>query len=92
MRWLDTEACSSSVPWHGCCRRRAQIDTVAQELGVSVSTLERWRAEALSQPEGKRIRTAAARLQAVKRRNWKLHFIRQDTMFEPPVKNAVPTI
>jgi len=43
----------------------AQIDTVAQELGVSVSTLERWRAEALSQPEGKRIWTAAARLEAV---------------------------
>ena len=39
--------------------------TVSRELGVSVSTLERWRAEALSQPEGKRIWTAAARLEAV---------------------------
>ena len=34
----------------------------------------------------------ADRLQAVKWRNWKLHFIRQDTMFDPPVKNPVPTI
>ena len=43
----------------------ADMDTVARELGVSVSTLERWRAEALSQPEGQRIWTAAARLEAV---------------------------
>jgi len=32
------------------------------------------------------------RLQAVKWRNWKLHFYRQDTMFDPPVKNPVPTV
>jgi len=32
------------------------------------------------------------RLMAVKWRNWKLHFYRQDTMFDPPVKNPVPTI
>ena len=34
----------------------------------------------------------AERLQAVKWRNWKLHFMRQDTMFDPPVKNPVPMI
>ena len=34
----------------------------------------------------------ADRLQAVKWRNWKLHFMRQDTMFDPPVKNPTPTI
>jgi arylsulfatase len=34
----------------------------------------------------------ADRLQAVKWRNWKVHFYRQDTMFDPPVKNPVPTI
>ena len=34
----------------------------------------------------------AERLQAVKWHNWKLHFMRQDTMFDPPVKNPVPTI
>jgi arylsulfatase len=34
----------------------------------------------------------ADRLQAVKWRNWKLHFIRQDTMFDPPVKNPVPLV
>jgi arylsulfatase len=34
----------------------------------------------------------AERLQAVKWRNWKLHFYRQDTMFDPPVRNPVPTI
>ena len=34
----------------------------------------------------------AERLQAVKWRNWKLHFMRQETMFDPPVKNPVPTI
>jgi arylsulfatase len=34
----------------------------------------------------------AERLTAVKWRNWKMHFIRQETMFDPPVKNPVPTI
>jgi len=29
---------------------------------------------------------------AVKWGNWKVHFFRQDTMFDPPVKNPVPTI
>ncbi|HLG40935.1 MAG TPA: sulfatase-like hydrolase/transferase, partial [Chitinophagaceae bacterium] len=32
------------------------------------------------------------RLMAVKWRNWKIHFFRQDDMFDPPVKNPVPTI
>jgi arylsulfatase len=34
----------------------------------------------------------ADRLQAVKWRNWKLHFYRQQDMFDPPVKNPVPTV
>jgi len=34
----------------------------------------------------------ADRLQAVKWRNWKMHFMRQENMFDPPVKNPVPTI
>lgn len=34
----------------------------------------------------------AERLQAVKWRNWKMHFMRQDTMFDPPVKNPTPTL
>jgi arylsulfatase len=34
----------------------------------------------------------AERLQAVKWRNWKMHFYRQDTMVDPPVRNPVPTI
>ena len=38
------------------------------------------------------MRPAADRLQAVKWRNWKLHFYRQDTMFDPPIRNPVPTI
>src|SRR6185437_883290 len=38
---------------------------LSQELGVSVATLERWRAEALSRPARERAWTAAARLQAV---------------------------
>ena len=42
----------------------APVQTVSQELGVSVSTLERWRADALSAP-AERVWTAAARLQAV---------------------------
>jgi transposase len=41
------------------------VETVSQELGVSVATLERWRADALSQAHGNRIWTAAARLEAV---------------------------
>lgn len=43
----------------------ASIQTVAQELSISVSTLERWRAEALSRPQSQRSWTAAARLEAV---------------------------
>jgi hypothetical protein len=38
---------------------------VSQELGISVSTLERWRADALSRPARERAWTAAARLEAV---------------------------
>ena len=34
----------------------------------------------------------ADRHQAVKWRNWKVHFYRQDTMFDPPVKFPVPMI
>ena len=41
------------------------MQTVSQELGVSVATLERWRADALSTPARERVWTAAARLQAV---------------------------
>jgi len=29
---------------------------------------------------------------AVKWRNWKLHFYKQDTMFDPPVKLGIPFI
>jgi transposase-like protein len=45
----------------------APLQTVSQEIGVSVSTLERWHAEALSTParDRERVWTAAARLQAV---------------------------
>jgi transposase len=43
----------------------ASISTVSQEQGVSVATLERWRADALSRPARERAWTAAARLQAV---------------------------
>ncbi len=32
------------------------------------------------------------RLTAVKWRNWKMHFYRQETMSDPPVKNPVPVI
>ena len=41
------------------------IDSVARELGISVTTLERWRAEALSRPARERAWTAAARFEAV---------------------------
>lgn len=43
----------------------AAVKSVAQELGVSVATLERWRAEALAEPGRQRTWTAAARLEAV---------------------------
>lgn len=43
----------------------ASVDSVSQVLGVSVSTLERWRADALASPDRERVWTAAARLQAV---------------------------
>lgn len=43
----------------------SSVDSVSQALGVSVSTLERWRADALASPDRERVWTAAARLQAV---------------------------
>ena len=43
----------------------ATLDAVAHEIGVGVSTLERWRSEALSRPARARAWTAAARFDAV---------------------------
>lgn len=43
----------------------SSVELLSREIGVSVETLERWRAEALSLPGGKRIWTAAARMEAV---------------------------
>ena len=43
----------------------ATPDEVAREIGVSASTLERWRSDALSRPASQRIWTAAARMDAV---------------------------
>ena len=43
----------------------AEIARLSQEIGVSVATLQRWHAEALSRPARERAWTAAARLEAV---------------------------
>jgi transposase len=43
----------------------AGVEVVAREIGVGVSTLERWRADALSRPARERAWTAPARLEAV---------------------------
>ncbi|MBT0964249.1 IS3 family transposase, partial [Denitromonas iodatirespirans] len=43
----------------------ASVEAVSQELSISVATLERWRADALSRPARERAWTAAARLDAV---------------------------
>lgn len=43
----------------------ASVEQISQALGVSVATLERWRADALATPHRERVWTAAARLQAV---------------------------
>ncbi len=43
----------------------ASIETVARELCISMATLERWRADALSKPARERAWTAAARFEAV---------------------------
>jgi len=43
----------------------ASIEMVGRELSISVTTLERWRAEALSMPARERAWTAAARFEAV---------------------------
>jgi transposase len=43
----------------------ASLEAVSQEVGVSVATLERWRSQALAQPELERNWTAAARLEAI---------------------------
>jgi len=36
----------------------APVKTVSQEIGVSLATLERWRAEALAEPQRERSWTA----------------------------------
>ncbi len=41
------------------------IEWVSRDVGISVATLERWRAEALSRPTGERSWTAVGRLEAV---------------------------
>ena len=43
----------------------APVEVVSREIGVSTSTLERWRADALATGERAGIWTAAARLEAV---------------------------
>jgi len=43
----------------------ATVESVAHEIGVGVSTLERWRSAALSRPARERAWTAAARFEAV---------------------------
>ncbi|MHB1241064.1 MAG: IS3 family transposase [Gammaproteobacteria bacterium] len=43
----------------------SSVETVAREIGVGVTTLERWRSQALAQPARTRTWTAAARLEAV---------------------------
>jgi len=66
MKWHDTEkifkdrAVARLLP-----PESAPIQTVSQELGVSVAILERWYADALSTPAREQVWTAAARLQAV---------------------------
>lgn len=41
------------------------VEAVSRDIGVSVDTLERWRAKALAMPETDRSWTAAARFEAV---------------------------
>jgi hypothetical protein len=41
------------------------VEVVSREIGVSASTLERWRADALSMPARERAWTAPARFEAV---------------------------
>lgn len=43
----------------------ASVDDVSSEIGVSTSTLERWRSEALSEVGREQVWTAAARFEAV---------------------------
>ena len=43
----------------------ATLEAVAREVGISVTTPERWRGEALSRPARERAWTAAGRLEAV---------------------------
>ena len=43
----------------------ASVDEVSREIGVSVSTLERWRSDALNQSGREQVWTAAAKFEAV---------------------------
>jgi hypothetical protein len=67
MRWPDTEKPSENAPWRGRLLplESSPVGLVSREISVSVATLERWRADALSLPDGKRIWTATARLEVV---------------------------
>jgi len=43
----------------------AELSAVSREVGVSEATLERWRSQALAEPQRERVWTAAARFDAV---------------------------
>jgi transposase len=43
----------------------AALDAIAREVGIGVSTLERWRSDALAKPAREQVWTAAARFDAV---------------------------
>jgi transposase len=43
----------------------AALEAVARDVGIGVSTLERWRSQALAKPAQEQVWTAAARFDAV---------------------------
>ena len=56
--WRDTDKHSRTRLSRGCCHR-ASLRDVAQEFGVSIQTLEKWRDAALSQPVASKAWTPA---------------------------------
>jgi hypothetical protein len=66
-KWPGTDSSSRTAAVAGLLpSESAAIDVVSREIGVSVDTLERWRAQAMAQPTQQRAWTAAARFEAVR--------------------------
>jgi len=65
-QWLDTDRVfKNKVIAKLLPPNTASLEEISREVGVSIDTLERWRAESLTMPARERAWSAGARLNAV---------------------------